>query len=103
MAVKNVPAFFEKVAENKALQAKLKALGAAHQKATENCLKKTNAALVKLAAAAGFKFTAKELTQVRGAKPRKSSRAELREVAAQMACGYGLTFNCDSPYPAYWG
>jgi predicted ribosomally synthesized peptide with nif11-like leader len=58
MSAINVKGFFEKVASDKSLQAKLKAL---HVKAEAE----ESAAVAKVAAVAGFKFAAKELAQAR--------------------------------------
>ena len=83
MPTKNVDAFFEKVATDKALQAKLKTL---HQKAlkdTEASKAAASADVVKIAAAAGFKFTARDLTGARGAVAKKPAKSEMCEVGGQ--------------------
>jgi len=90
MAAKSVVAFFGKVAESKPLQAKLKALHKKTVKETEKVKSQASAEVVKLAAAAGFKFTLKDLAKARGGKPRKPSRAELAEVAGQGLCDYSV-------------
>jgi len=79
MSSKSAEQFFEKVAQNKTLQAKLKAL---HKK-TLIAVKAANAGVVKLAAAAGFKITAKDLVAAPGAKSPKAPKGQLREVAGQ--------------------
>ena len=90
MSAKNVKAFFEKVAEDKALQAKLRALD---KKAG---IEKAIADLVKIASAAGFEFTAQDLAQARRAQARKLSASELKTVAAGDACW--LNSVCYSAY-----
>ena len=82
MPAKKVDLFFAKVAEDKALQAKLKALHRQCVKETEAVKAKASGEVVKLAAAAGFKFQLKDLAQARKAKA-KPSRAELEEVTGQ--------------------
>jgi len=99
MSASKVQEFFDEVAQSKALQAKLKAL---HKK-TEASMKEAAAALVKIASAAGFKFSAKDLTQARGAKGAKPSAAELAEVAAQSDCGYGVNYWCNAAWQCGYG
>jgi predicted ribosomally synthesized peptide with nif11-like leader len=76
MSVKDVKAFFEKVAQDKDLQKKLKALTEREEAIYSD--------LVKIAKAEGFEFTAADLAAVRKARPRnaKLSDAELKGVAA---------------------
>jgi phage-related tail protein len=87
MPAKNVEKFFEKVAENKALQGKLNALYKQAANAAEKGKQQTAAKVAKIASAAGFKFTGKDLILSRGAKGRMASGAQLREVAGQAECG----------------
>ena len=82
MPAKNVDAFFEKVTQDKSLQAKLKAV---HQKILKETKGKASAVVAKIAAAAGFKFTAKDSAGARGAKAKKPAKAELSEVSGQWA------------------
>jgi predicted ribosomally synthesized peptide with nif11-like leader len=65
MSVKNVKAFYEKVAEDKVLQAKLKALSKKADKALDPAI----AELVKIAKAEGFAFTSAEFVKTRTRKP----------------------------------
>ncbi len=80
MAAKSAEAFFEKVAESKALQAKLKALHQKTLKATQQIKDQASAEVVKIAAAMGFKFELADLTKARKGK---ASRAQLAAVAGQ--------------------
>ena len=86
MASKEVHAFFEKVADNKALQAKLKTSNKKLKREAEEASAKATA---KIAAAAGFKFTVKELMQASKAKAGKGTK--MPEVAGQYYCPYGLS------------
>jgi predicted ribosomally synthesized peptide with nif11-like leader len=93
MSAKGVDAFFEKVAQDKALQAKLKALHKKTLKETEEGKGRASAEVAKIAAAAGFKFTAKDLAGARGAKAKKPAKAELSEVSGQWQNCSGSTFD----------
>ena len=77
MSVKDVKAFFAEVATDKELQAKLKVLGKKASKAAED----SGAEIAKIAAAAGFEFSAKDLAQARKERARKLSRADLQAIA----------------------
>jgi len=92
MPTKSVDLFFVKVAEDKALQAKLKALHKQCLKETEASKAKASGAVVKLAAAAGFKFQLKDLALARKAKA-KPSRAELAEVTGRSMNCSGRTYD----------
>lgn len=95
MSAKNVEQFFEKVAEDKALQTKLKVLHKETVKDVEKAKQAASAQVVKIAAAAGFKFTVKDLDKVRGAK--KLSKTELAEVRGQEGgCDYSTYSYCVS-------
>lgn len=100
-----VDAFFGRVAADRVLQAKLK-------KIHLGCLKKTAAAkaaaagkVAKLAATAGCKFTARDLTIARAAKAGKAARADVQDVTGQWLvdcsgeAGYGYCptqqWNCN--------
>ena len=83
MSAKDVQGFFEKVAENKPLQAKLKKLA-------KDAEEQSAAATAKIASAAGFKFTASELIKARKAQASKLPKPEMPEVAGQYYCPYGL-------------
>jgi predicted ribosomally synthesized peptide with nif11-like leader len=92
MSVKGVKDFFAKVEKSKPLHAKLTAL---HKKTTKESQETAAVEVVKIAAAAGFKFTAKELAQARGKKARKPSKAKLGDVAGQfMNCSGGIYNYC---------
>ena len=93
MPAKSVDAFFEKVAQDKSLQAKLKALHKKTLKDTQGIKEKASAAVAKIASAAGFKFTAKDLAGARRAKAKKPSKAELGEVSGQWMDCSGGTYN----------
>ena len=93
MPAKNVDAFFEKVAQDKSLQAKLAALHKNTLAETKESKEKASAAVAKIAAAAGFKFTAKDLAGARGAKAKKPSKAELSEGTGQGINCSGGTYN----------
>jgi hypothetical protein len=93
MSAKNVDSFFEKVAQDKTLQAKLKALHQKTLKETKESKDKASAAVAKIALAAGFKFTAKDLAGARGAKAKKPSKTELSEVSGQWMDCSGGTYN----------
>jgi len=82
MSVSNVKAFFEKVAKDKALQVKLKALD---KRAKENH-DEAIAEIVKIASAAGIEFTPKDLAQARQARARKLTAAELQATAGGWSC-----------------
>jgi len=85
MSAKSVNEFFAKVEGSKPLQAKLKAM---HQKTTKETKGKLAADVVKLASAAGFKFTAKELAQARAAKAKKLPAGALGDVTGQEMCSW---------------
>jgi predicted ribosomally synthesized peptide with nif11-like leader len=76
MSVKSVEAFFAKAAEDKDLKKKLKGLAE-----REEAL---YADLVKIASAAGFKFTTADARKARVAMVRKLSKEELEAVAGGM-------------------
>lgn len=93
MPTKAVDAFFEKVATDKKLQAKLKKI---HQ----GCLKETKAAkeaasgeVVKIAAGAGFAFKVKDLMTAKAAKAGKAAKAEVQDVTGQWMDCSGGTYN----------
>ncbi len=94
MSVKSVKDFFEKVEASKALQAKLKAM---HKKAVVESKTKFGAQVVKIASAAGFKFTAKDLTQARAGKGKKLPASALAEVAGQEMCS-SVNYYCTSSW-----
>jgi hypothetical protein len=95
MSTIKVDGFFEKVAESKGLQAKLKALQKKLAKDTEA---KSASALVKIASAAGFKFTAKDFLKARKAKAGKRPAKAMPEVAGQAYCPGGF----DTGWGCYW-
>jgi len=75
MSVKNVKAFYEKVEEDKGLQAKLKALHANAQ----SQMAATTAELIKIAADAGFQFTPADLAATRKEAINKLTLDELKK------------------------
>ena len=96
MAAKDVKAFFAKVAEDKELQARLKALGNKAAKAAEE----SAAEIAKIAAAAGFEFTPKDLAQARKERVRKLTKADLQAVAGGGGhCEGSPNYDC---WGAYW-
>ena len=77
MSVENVKAFFEKVAEDEALQEKLKAAREKRKAAVEAA----RAEVVSIASEAGFEFTPADLAQAREQATRELSMDELKAVA----------------------
>jgi predicted ribosomally synthesized peptide with nif11-like leader len=73
MSVDNVKAFFEKAADDDALQQKLKALAEREEA--------VYADLVETASAAGFDFTKEDARKARVASVRELSEEELEQVA----------------------
>ena len=92
MSVENVKKFFEKVEGDKELKAKLAALGE-KRKAQEAA---AVAELVKLAAAAGYAFTAADLAQAR-----KQAASELSEEELKAVAGGGVPYWV-APCPLNW-
>jgi len=94
MPLKDVQLFFKLVETDKALQAKVKALAQKHKEQVEPGV----AELVKLAAAAGFHFTAAELTEARkqttASEPELGGQAseEKKECAFGYKCGVLIRF-----------
>ena len=89
MSVKDVKAFFEKVEGDKGLQAKLKALAEKRKAQAEAGVVE----LVKMAAAAGLKFSAADLAEARREAAGQLSENELRAVAGgqiDSSCQRGL-------------
>jgi len=72
MSVKNVKAFYGKVEEDKALQAKLKALDKKAKEAQDAVIGE----LVGIAKTEGFVFTPKDLFKVRSEQPKTKLQAE---------------------------
>ena len=98
MSTENVAAFFDKVAEEKVLQEKLKGVWAGVREGK----KSLDAALgeaVQVAADAGYDFTVAELAQRFHSGERKASEEELKAVAGGgpggLPCGYHSTFSWD--------
>jgi predicted ribosomally synthesized peptide with nif11-like leader len=83
MAAKNVDAFFEKVSQDKSLQAQLTNL---HKQILKGSKETSAAEIVKIAAAKGFKFTVKDWNQEKKVRAKKASKAELAGVTGQMYC-----------------
>ncbi len=90
MSVKNVKAFFEKVEGDKGLQGKLKT-SAEKYKAQEDV---AMADLVKIAAEAGFKFTASDCAEARKQVVEELSEDELKAVAGKGNCPGGAGYKC---------
>ncbi|MEW6359367.1 MAG: Nif11-like leader peptide family natural product precursor [Planctomycetota bacterium] len=86
MSVKNVTAFFEKLETDKALQAKVRALGEKRKKQDEATL----AELAKIAKAAGLGFTPAEYAQARKKAAGELSEEQLKAVAGGQGCQAGL-------------
>ena len=105
MAAKDVKAFFEKVEQDKSLKAKLNAL---HKNSVKESKKKAVAGAVKIASAAGFKFTAADWNKVVKAKTGKVPSGEMADVTGQSQCpGYGgSAYRCNGivgcSYDQYW-
>ena len=85
MSVDQVKRFFEKVDGDKALQAKLKALSD-RRKAQADAAK---AEVLRIAAEAGFQFTASDLAKARTERARELSMEDLRAVAGGLVCKTG--------------
>jgi predicted ribosomally synthesized peptide with nif11-like leader len=77
MSVKDVRAFYEKVAEDKALQTKVKALAEKVRSQEEAAVKE----IVGIASAAGFRFTTADLESARKERIEKLSEQDLQAVA----------------------
>jgi predicted ribosomally synthesized peptide with nif11-like leader len=88
MSAINVKRFFEKVASDKSLQAKLKAL---HVRAGAE----ETAAVAKVAAVAGFKFAAKELAQARKSKAKKAKLSDVAGQSQAPGCDYSYCNGSD--------
>jgi predicted ribosomally synthesized peptide with nif11-like leader len=86
MSVKSVKAFFDKVAKDKELQAKLKLLN----DEAKDTLDVAIAELIKIAKAEGFEFTADDYAKAR-AERSKLSPAELKSLTTREGgfCGIG--------------
>ena len=80
MTMKSMEAFFEKVSQDKTLQAQLTAL---HKKILKNSNATSVAEIVKIAAANGFRFTVKDWNQEKKARAKKASKGELADVTGQ--------------------
>jgi len=107
MSVKNVKAFYEKVAEDKILQKKLKAL---NKKAKESGAQ--DAAideLVEIAKSEGFKFTRQHLADAGNEQPDPSREVDSQDehvnhvnIGIAIGCiGGGLMFIAPSPHPPH--
>jgi predicted ribosomally synthesized peptide with nif11-like leader len=88
MSAVNVKGFFEKVAGEKSLQAKLKVLRVKAEA-------EEAAAVAKVAATAGFKFTAKELAQARKAKAKKAKLSDVTGQSQAPGCEYSYCNGSD--------
>ena len=95
MSAKDVNGFFAKVEQSASLQSKLKTL---QKKLAKESAAQSAAAVVGIAATAGFKFTEKEFLQARKAKAGKRSSAAMPEVAGQAYCQGGF----DTGWGCYW-
>jgi predicted ribosomally synthesized peptide with nif11-like leader len=83
MPVEDVRAFYEKVAEDKDLQEKLKAL----DKEAKTAMDTAVGELIEIAKAAGFVFTPQDLFEARSEEPTAEQRAEqVRDVL--FPCAY---------------
>jgi predicted ribosomally synthesized peptide with nif11-like leader len=87
MAIKDISAFFAKVGQTKSLQTKLKT---AQKQLSVEADKKSAAAVVKIAEAAGFKFTAQDLMKARKKGAGRPAAAEATEVTGQYSCPWGF-------------
>jgi hypothetical protein len=69
-------------------------------KETEGITHRATAAVVRIAATEGFRFTARDLAEARGVKARQPPGAELREVSGQWmdACSNTAEHDCGSAY-----
>jgi predicted ribosomally synthesized peptide with nif11-like leader len=87
MSEKNVKAFFEKMEGDKAL---LEKVGALHTKAKEN-LDGAIAELVKIAASAGFQFTANDYSKARSNKHEQPASQDISAAAKLGGCNSNWT------------
>jgi len=94
MSTRNVRAFYDKVAEDKALQARLSAL---HKDCGGNKEEEV-AGLVTIAAATGCVFTAGDLARVLVAKPRILAGTEWRKTVKAEDCWEGKNYFCNATY-----
>ena len=95
MSAKSVAGFFAKVEQSASLQSKMKAL---QKKLAKENTARSAEAVAAIAAAAGFKFTAKEFLTARKAKAGKRSSKAVPEVAGQAYCPGGF----DTGWGCYW-
>jgi predicted ribosomally synthesized peptide with nif11-like leader len=93
MTMKSMEAFFEKVSQDKSLQAQLTAL---HKQILKDSKETSATQIVKIAAASGYKFTVKDWNQEKKARAKKASKAELVDVTGQMWCEGWTYDNCTS-------
>ena len=90
MSMQTVRAFWQKAKQDPALQSKIAAIQAKERQATV-------AAVVKLAAEAGFVFTAQEYdAAVKEELARQHAAGELSEAELESVAGGGRTVSCNS-------
>jgi hypothetical protein len=98
MSANNVKEFYAKVEGSKALQAKLQAM---HKKTVNEDKAKVDAkvaaGVVKIAAAEGFEFTAKDLAKAHKEQAKKLPAASLADVTGQEMC-YSTNYFCTSSW-----
>jgi predicted ribosomally synthesized peptide with nif11-like leader len=97
MSAKNIDAFVEKVSQDKTLQAQLTAL---HKKILRDTKETSAAGIVKIAAAKGFQFTAKDWNQERKERAKRASKTELAGVTGQewVSCEGCCYTECSANY-----
>ena len=98
MTPKSIDAFFEKVSQDKSLQAQLTGL---HKQIVKDSQDTSAAEIVKIAAAKGFKFTVKDWNQEKKVRAKKASKAELAGVTGQMWCEGSVYDQCASNYTCF--
>ena len=94
MSTATVKRFYERVADDKALQARLNALHRKDGGSGEGQV----AELVAVAAAEGYEFTAGDLTSALDAKPRRLPETELRTSVMEGDCWEGKNWFCNAQY-----
>ena len=95
MSVENVKAFVEKVAEDKALQEKLRAV----REKMKAEMEAARAEVASIASEAGFEVTAADLAQAREQAAQELSMDELKAVAGGKRGGRGvLACHCACDY-----
>jgi predicted ribosomally synthesized peptide with nif11-like leader len=94
MSTATVRRFYERVADDKELQARLNALHRTRGAGGEEAVSE----LVAVAAAAGYDFTAADVARAVDARPRRLSDTELRTRVMAEDCWEGKNYFCNATY-----